>query len=1274
MGTPIQIGQYCSDFVIQDPDSLDGAAGKYYKRVHTATNRTFYLAIDASGDLIEIENPIPVEATPTWRTNSPGNYKLRLHWDKTVRHVVDSNSVITPQNKLRYMSSAQRPDPGNGSKIVMYEQSNRTIQLRTTGTGIGPLSPIHTFSTVASSTTVTYTETTKAPDKVESSASLVYLVDDDDDNQSIVTSTTQKMYLIINPASLPLQVRIINLFLPEVTEAMVSQTLYRINKKTDIENSATSYSFDVFREPVTGNVPTTGSTLNYREIPGFSFDQSAGSTDIQGTASSSFVGTKITLQDGGTTKKYVVYTQIFDKSVADLYGELSLGLFKIPDPYPSSLYLGYDCATPSATCSSPTLVLREYYNFLNPVNSAQFRMYDLGNREYMILVTEPTTTPPRRLMMKPNSSGALTFTNVTATKEERGWHLEKVNLEEQTVRLRWNYPSSPVPGAGASASIIEANYLQISTGTNPNPTMAVQSSATVFQCIKCSKVDEQTGTCATNAQILVDHDMDFTTSPRWTSPTPLDLAARSPAMVRKDFKLANADGNMSVSDDGVISFGGGAGDSFFTTQTGIITIEQRRRDVVFLGTTTATEQYIYAKYTAGSPPNIKFVASTNPNVSDGFGWIVDFASNRITWVSPASPAPSTPITLGITSIITTFSVSLDTYDAENDRYELVFTMVKQGVTFGSSFTLTSGTGTLTYISGNGTRLARAYITATRPSSPINCDNGSPSPNPTRAFTRSVTISASITGAPNDTVTISIPEGPCPTVTSAPSVASSLTTTSASFNGFSVSNMNSTGSVTIRLKPEGSPGSAAPAFTYTPQLTYGPGSFTLSGLSVNTRYAAPSFSFMNSISKKQVGVTLVNGFQTNAGPSVGTVTVSGTTVSYTVNNGPLPVPPTIKYKRVAAPSSTVPGGTWSPLGDGIVSTSTTSQSGGSVTVTIVPDNTQAFNYFFSVDDVAGSGFIPVPAVVSPAQAVNAAYMNGGAAGRQFYLKVGTQYAKININAANIDDTGNRFWQTTDKSQASTFTVDTSKTYSADSTYKTIRLAAYYDGTMRDYSGSTAYLRHINNWVYKSAYGANTSVDFHWKFEDDVAGGGMKIRNPLSIYNAGLYFTADTDGTVRLRTASPFTLAQTFTVEFRDYSPVVSPVGGGAGGGAVSDGYGFTRTGTVTNNSITAMQLSKDGRTGYLNFTPVLNPGGTQNCSGRVNITSNSEFNVGNALKLLDYTIGGLPVVAKVTARQDGDCYLEVDFYKVVGSSYVKDNAAVSSTSRNTTSSLIEYGTI
>jgi hypothetical protein len=235
-GVPINIGMYCSDFVIQDPVSFFEETTPYYSRVYPETNQRYYLMISAAtGGFVEVEDPLPSDTILT-----ADDFKIRLHWDKTIRPVVENNT-ITPQNELRYLSSINRPDP-NGNNIVKFNSDN-SITLRTTKSREGIYNPLDRFSTVATTGRVTYSVTTKPPDKVERSQNLVYLVNDEDDDGGVITSSTRKRYLIIDPTNADAlaspTVSWIDLFQPRVTENMVKLTAYSINRKTSLENSST---------------------------------------------------------------------------------------------------------------------------------------------------------------------------------------------------------------------------------------------------------------------------------------------------------------------------------------------------------------------------------------------------------------------------------------------------------------------------------------------------------------------------------------------------------------------------------------------------------------------------------------------------------------------------------------------------------------------------------------------------------------------------------------------------------------------------------------------------------------------------------------------------------------------------------------------------------------------------------------------------------------------------------------------------------------------------
>ena len=1017
MAQPIQIGSFCSDYVIQDPPLVDypGASdGAYYRRIDPTTNKMYYLAINTAGTVIEVENPI--EGTTSLTIN---HFKLKLLWNRTLVPVLDSG-VLTPINELRYLSSVEKlgafqpimvkvsPAVNNPTEITLRAATGITVPNSSAIT-------LNQFSAVTGNSTILkYTQTPDPPTSV-TRGNLVYLVDNDDDNNNVITSSTTKRYLIVVPpssSSSPPNVGILDLFKPEVTEAMINQTLFRINKKVSLENSNDiTYSIDVFRTNITGSRPNTSSTLNYREI---NLDARTGITmgTIVDPNDGFFTGTSILYN----SRSYIVARDILDKSISDLYGELSLGLFTLWDSVNNretnpKLYLGYDCSTPGNTCATASrLVVREYFNYLQPTRSCQFRMYDLGNNEYMILVTDPFANPPTRLVMKPKSDGTIEFRQLTAiTKEERGWHLEPVDSAKQTVRLRWNYPSSPLPDAQASGAGI-----YISVDSSNVVRASLQISASTFVCIRCSYIDEETGTCAPNKPMYIDHDLDYISSPRLVSPTPLGLARNAPTSI-ENFKIQrNSDQKqMVVSDDGFVSFGD-VGDMFFTTRTGILTLQEQQAGTVFIATQAQAPsgEYLYAKYTVGSPPNLRFVAATNPSVADGFGWIIS-GNNTIRMSS--SPVPITQFT-GIT-ILKDVSVTIDpaSYDKENDRYTVTFSALNP------NDRITNVNGLANY----DTNTRTAIVQASLPRSPVTSPPSfSPSVN-------TLNVTAVVNGK-NVPVSIQIPEAPKPVVTRIPASADlTPSRTGVTVRNLEITNMDRNATVTFSLRATGSATSISPTGGST---TYGDFSsgFLIQGLTASTTYTAPSF-----------------------------------TVVHSRNKNPI--------------SFTVPG------------TFTT------------------------------SSFV-----------INATYMNGGAAGREFYLKVGTQYIKLNITGGNVDFTeadgvrGNRFWQTTDKTQASKFIVDTARTYLPDNTFKTIKLSSYHNGSsMVSYTGGAAYLRHYIGWVYKNNYGGNNNFDFHWRFED--VAGGMKIRNPINANDSGLRFVSDS-GVMKLQNNNGFNSADTFTVEF------------------------------------------------------------------------------------------------------------------------------------------------
>lgn len=995
-GIPINIGSYCSDFVIVDP--VPQTYVGCFRRIDSATNRIYYLILNQSSGFQEVEHPIIQPSTG--RAYILDDFQLNVHWDRTIKPVVE-NSIITPQNILRYVSSNSRPTP-SASNIIKFDLDSLTLRTDSNPTTTRGVLSLFPFSSVSSGQyTVTYSSS-ECPYTLEK-GSLVYLVNDDDDNKSIITATTQKRYLIIAPPK-PITIGELNLFKPEVTESMVKQTMYRINKQTSLADGITvRYSFDVFRENTQGNTPTEISTNTYREIgltyPEFTIDPN----DVRGTTGDGFKDTKITrtMQDG-TIVKYVSTPEVMDKTLADLYGELSLGLFKLwKNNADTDMYLGYDCNTPGLTCSgNRQLVIRKYFNYLKPSASCQFRMYDLGNNEYMILVTDPFSNPPARFIMRPDSNGALQFVNPTSslTKEERGWHLEPVNNPVQgdnsrLVRLRWNYPSSPLPGAAVGTPGI-----YISVDTNNAVSASLQASASTFVCIRCTRIDEETGTCASNQPMYVDQDLDYLTSPVLVSPTAINVARTTATAIESNLRFSRtSDGQlMKVTDDGSVSFvNDGTESTFFTTRAGIITYEEQKvpKNYVFVAKQTANSQYIYAKYVAGSPPNLKFVAATNPNVADGFGWIID--GDTIAAAPTTSPAPRSPQTIGLT-ILRHFRASFGSYDVENDDYTVTFNSNKNF----SSITQGAG-GNLRSITWSATT-GSALVRATAPRSPVT------SPPSFPQNTKSFTVSATFDDGTNTSLNLIVPEPPKPEITRT-AVIDGVGSYGLDITNLVISNMNSSATVTVRLRAIGSPGSASPSFQAGGSSTYGDflraSGFSISGLTPNTRYSAPSFTIVNSRNQNPISFTMTDNFTTSPlpvvvlSPTVLITSYSQTSITYTTSNSPT---------TVTGFFGTSSNGPWTQITSSSspvrLSTGTSFPTTSSTVSISISQSSSVQTFYFKLDatNTAGTNSATTSSALSVPASPSAT--GGGSTFNGFTRSTaGTGYVSVSASAAGVPHT-------------------------------------------------------------------------------------------------------------------------------------------------------------------------------------------------------------------------------------------------------------------------------
>jgi hypothetical protein len=824
-----------------------------------------------------------------------------------------------------------------------------------------------------SDTVVEYTETNIPPYTVERSDTPVFLVDDRDNDRGVVTSSTTMRYLFVRPDK---TVSIYDLYTPGITETIIRRACYRINKKTSLADGTTIYTVDLFR----GSPAAVGAGSCYLEYDQFNIT----SADVQGSASTAFAGTQVSF--GGID--YIVTTEVDDKSVADLFGDFSIGLFKLSYPVgtDTNLYLGYDCNAPTGAgvCSSATdkkMIIKDYFIFRKPIYSCQFRMYDLGTNEYMMRLVDPDTTSNRITLRvdepaqaTPQTPPSLTTNTNDPTLTERGWSLVKQG-SGVLIKLKWNF-TKDYEQLITTSYLQNYSYLRVE---NNVPSITSEANANTFMCVKCTKIDPVTGTCSSETSMYIDDDMNPSTSPVLYSP--LAISGVPPVIIEENFTLnitSSPTSFANVFDDGVVRFES-SGDRFFTTQSGVTTLSQRSpvpRGVVFIGTTVTGGEILYAKLTGSTT---KFVRATPPTVEEGFGWLVTTPNsanpserNIVSYLdgSKGFMGYTTTTTFTFTVNNPKITVTPGSYDPNTNRIPLTVSLNP------TSAIVAYKTGTGGTFSGASTTIHGAVVNAL--------------PGTLYRFKGSETNSALGTAETQ----VYTQSAPSLSITTNPTIGTVTFDTIPVSNNGVVANIGTTNSsVVVTATPTTGAVIKSTPVSY---VTYRTSGVTVP-VNPSTTYRVSIDFYRDSIDgtgTDTVGATLSTNTVTPAGPSIGTVTVSAgppISVGYTVTGGSLSIPPTIYYFRQST-STPVPtsASTWLPLGDGIVSTSSAAPtSTGSVNMNIVPDQSTNYYYFFKVGNVIGTGSAYVLASTLPSIAnVEKQLIGGSGAGATNIPTTGT----------------------------------------------------------------------------------------------------------------------------------------------------------------------------------------------------------------------------------------------------------------------------------------------
>jgi hypothetical protein len=1151
------IGNYCQDFLINVPNAT--STPMYYRRTDSTTGSVFYLTVDKStGNLADIKSPI---------NNSTAGYTkddflLTLAWVATIKPVVDTSSRITPSNVLRFVKS-NRKDANANMIVKLMDSGDVTIGWSTGGS---PLS----FSDNSRAATKDYVSTNIPPDTVENGPGLVYFVNENDSNDQAVTKSTMKRYIT---GDLQRNLMLVDLFTPGITETIVKRSMFRINRRTSLDdNAAISYSFEVF---VSSTPPVTLSSP---------------SVEIQITSDNYTIGNDMSRPNNFGFKyvyegeNYIPTTVVIDKTIADLFGDSTVTLFKyIPPPTTGGLVTSGPTTTSATITSTSTnlymgyenkiLVIKDYFLFTSPIASCQFNMYNLGGDEFMLRISGT--------IIRLKTDGAIEYALGIPTIDERGWIMEDAGGGGK-VRLLWKSSS---------------RYLQITpTSTAPSVTTST-TAATIFECIKCTYIDSITGACETSR--------DATSIERDVLEPVVDL---DNIIIRDTANL-----RMKVTNAGVVTFvpEDQSNDKFFITKSGTAN---------FIGKKIAYGSYIYAKYTPLLTDQFKFVYTLNPSIEDGFGWnIADNSSaggafSRIVTVANVSPQVlfMNKASLKFVTTIENFSVSVGDYIPNSNKYTINTDPGDAQISWRSG----SSSGTTKEIPASASTGPTSYIITynrsetdlTVPPPPALSVTRNPT---TEVYATSIKFKDLIVNGMNDdgTVEISLTGLVKGTFTYKKMVdegvtISDLTELTAYTPSFKVTNTLTTKLINFTLPQVTTTRTpvkiTAPLTKMVHRYSGSTGNTNLiSGNPAPLRNAPTTTSKMNN--SNEPGFVFEGNSPIVEFDIVKPTTTPVTGLSYVFVVQPNIVDNSLRQLMGNKNTNWREGDVHINMSDGYIKfgfkPSDISGSGIDVptnsrvltqgqTVILVfvfdlanksilmratgpnglidetvrtnlqftktaPGKIYDYSTTMQMMNWTGAGDRPVVGLLGECmfynsilnqteiadieatmkekyltvKPINAVYMNEGAENKKFRLRVGNQYVKLNINNNNVDDPNNRFWETTNQSDAAQFTVDTTRKYGNG--FRGIKLATYGN---TPYTGSLVYLRHYSGWIYKRAYDANNALDFAWKFEDVPNSSEMRIVNPYNSENTGILFAPDADGIKRLKNV---TLSNTtdhhFTVE-------------------------------------------------------------------------------------------------------------------------------------------------
>lgn len=319
--TPIIIGQYCSDFTIDQP--LSGA-GYYYYAAKDSNNDVYYLATSrvTHGDGTSTNQVDNAGATTvriikrTFVKPTAGSididgfkeFRFKLNWYPQIKPDFSSSAII-PSNRRRYLNwedattptatstGLQPPVDTKVDRFVEISSDNGlTRDVKFSGTTLSTASVVTSLSSTLNASQIgnlRFFATIKSPTIQVRATQLKYLIvksDLETLNTTGVTANKQLRYLIWRPVGDGGRFELLDLYDPDVSTTLIQRCAFRFSTQTNYDFAATNsvLSDDGENPPATNSIggsPLTGGSATTTVGMDSYYDNGLGTISLTTTTS-----------------------------------------------------------------------------------------------------------------------------------------------------------------------------------------------------------------------------------------------------------------------------------------------------------------------------------------------------------------------------------------------------------------------------------------------------------------------------------------------------------------------------------------------------------------------------------------------------------------------------------------------------------------------------------------------------------------------------------------------------------------------------------------------------------------------------------------------------------------------------------------------------------------------------------------------------------------------------------------------------------------------------